>query len=37
MLRRFWRAWSLSPPPPDLQTLLAWLQRGYPLYLYEPL
>src|SRR5262245_6569274 len=37
MLRRYWRAWSPSPPPPELQALLTWVQRGFPLYLYEPL
>ena len=37
MLRRYWRAWSLLPPPPALQALLAWVQHGLPLYLYEPL
>ena len=37
MLRRYWRAWSPLPPPPALQALLAWVQRGFPLYLYEPL
>src|SRR5512134_363029 len=37
MLGRYWRAWSLSPPPPELQALLTWVQRGFPLYLYEPL
>ena len=37
MLGRYWRAWSQRPPPPDLQALLTWLQRGFPIYLYEPL
>ena len=37
MLGRYWRAWSPLPPPPALQALLAWVQRGFPLYLYEPL
>src|SRR4028119_1624396 len=37
MLRRYWRAWSQLPPPPDLQALLASLQHGFPIYLYEPL
>lgn len=37
MLGRYWRAWSRQPPPPELQALLAWVQRGFPLYLYEPL
>ncbi len=37
MLRRYWRAWSQRPPPPELQALFSWVQRGVPLYLYEPL
>ena len=34
---RYWRAWSPLPPPPELQALLSWIERGFPLYLYEPL
>ena len=37
MLGRYWRAWSLLPPPRELQALLAWVQHGLPLYLYVPL
>jgi hypothetical protein len=37
MLRRYWRAWSPLPPPPELQVLLAWVQHGGPIYLYAPL
>jgi len=37
MLGRYWRAWSQRPPPPELEALLAWIQRGFPIYLYEPL
>jgi hypothetical protein len=37
MLGRYWRAWSPLPPPPELQALLTWVQRGLPIYLYEPL
>ncbi len=37
MLGRYWRAWSPLPPPPELQALLSSVQRGFPIYLYEPL
>ena len=37
MLGRYWRAWSQLPPPPELQALLTWVQRGFPIYLFEPL
>ncbi len=37
MLGRYWRAWSHRPPPPELEALLVWVQRGFPIYLYEPL
>ncbi len=34
MLTRYWQAWSLKPPPRQLQRLLDWLFQGRPLYLY---
>ena len=37
MRGRYWRAWSPLPPPHELKALLDWVQRGLPLYLYEPL
>ena len=36
MLGRYWRAWSSLPPPPELAAFLDWVQRGFPIYLYEP-
>jgi hypothetical protein len=35
MLRRYWNGWSLLPPPPPLQCLLHWLERGQALALYS--
>jgi hypothetical protein len=35
MLQRYWRAWSELPPPPALQLLLRWLERGQPIPLYS--
>jgi hypothetical protein len=35
-LRRLWRAWSTSPPPPPVQAMLDWVTAGGPLYLYVP-
>jgi hypothetical protein len=35
MLRRYWNGWSLLPPPPALQCLLHWLERGQALALYS--
>ncbi len=34
-LRRWWRAWSSAPPPPELQALLDALAQGYPLTGYD--
>jgi hypothetical protein len=34
-LRRWWRAWSSAPPPPELQALLDALAQGYPLPFYD--
>ncbi|HEY5473132.1 MAG TPA: hypothetical protein VIK32_08075, partial [Candidatus Limnocylindrales bacterium] len=34
MLRRWWQAWSVSPPPPELQALLRSVGNGQPLNLY---
>jgi hypothetical protein len=34
MLRRYWQAWSVKPPPRQLQALLDWLWQGNPIYLY---
>lgn len=36
LLWRYWRAWSSLPSPPELQALLVSVQRGQPLYLYDP-
>jgi hypothetical protein len=36
VLRRWWRAWSSGPPPPELQAILAWAAAGRPLHLYIP-
>jgi SRSO17 transposase len=35
MLRRYWNGWSPLPPPPALQFLLCWLERGYAISLYS--
>lgn len=34
-LRRWWRAWSSAPPPPELHALLDALAHGYPLPFYD--
>jgi hypothetical protein len=34
MLRRYWRAFSAMPPPPELKALLEWVFSGRGLYLY---
>jgi hypothetical protein len=34
MLRRYWQAWSVKPPPPQLQALLDWLWQGQGIDLY---
>ena len=34
MLTRYWQAWSITPPPRQLQQLLDWLFQGKPLGLY---
>ena len=34
MLIRYWRAWSVMPPPQQLQRLLDWLFAGNPIYFY---
>jgi hypothetical protein len=33
-LRRWWRAWSSRPPPPELQELIDAVAAGRPLDLY---
>jgi SRSO17 transposase len=35
MLARYWRGWSVQPPPPALQALLDWLGQGQPIALYD--
>src|SRR5712692_2872681 len=35
MLRRYWSGWSPQPPPPALQVLLQWLERGQAIALYS--
>ena len=35
MLWRYWRGWSVEPPPPPLQALLDWLAQGRPIALYD--
>jgi hypothetical protein len=35
MLRRYWNGWSELPPPPALQLLLQWLERGHPIAFYS--
>ena len=35
MLRRYWSGWSPLPPPPAVQLLLHWLERGHALSLYS--
>src|SRR5258708_22954510 len=35
MLRRYWHGWSQLPPPPALQFLLGWLERGHSIALYS--
>src|SRR6266542_1464924 len=35
-LRRCWRGWSTSVPPPALRLALDWVQAGRPIYLYLP-
>src|SRR5262249_44294631 len=35
MLRRYWNGWSQLPPPPALQLLLRWLERGHAIALYS--
>jgi hypothetical protein len=35
MLRRYWSGWSPLPPPPALQLLLTWLERGQAIPLYN--
>src|SRR2546429_2681284 len=35
MLRRYWSGWSPQPPPPALQVLLQWLERGQALAPYR--
>lgn len=35
MLRRYWHGWSSQPPPPSLQLLLSWLERGQTVSLYN--
>ena len=35
MLRRYWSGWSPLPPPPALQVLLQWLERGQAIALYS--
>jgi len=35
MLRRYWSGWSPLPPPPALQLLLGWLERGHAICLYS--
>jgi hypothetical protein len=32
---RYWNGWSQQPPPPALQFLLRWLERGYAIALYS--
>ena len=34
MLQRYWQAWSVKPPPRQLQALLDWVWQGKPIYLY---
>ena len=34
MLRRYWNGWSPLPPPPPVQLLLSWLERGHAIPLY---
>jgi hypothetical protein len=33
-LWRCWRAWLITPPPPELQALLEAVDQGHPLDLY---
>src|SRR5437870_1109229 len=35
MLQRYWRGWSPLPPPPALQFLLSWLERGHAISFYS--
>jgi len=35
MLRRYWSGWSLLPPPPAVQLLLRWLEKGQAIALYS--
>ena len=34
LLRRYWQAWSVKPPPQRLQRLLDWLFDGRPIHCY---
>jgi hypothetical protein len=35
MLGRYWRGWTVLPPPQPLQTLLDWVGSGHPIQLYD--
>ncbi|HEX4207627.1 MAG TPA: hypothetical protein VHZ51_26195 [Ktedonobacteraceae bacterium] len=35
MLRRYWSGWSSRPPPPAVQRLPQWFERGQALALYN--
>ena len=35
MLRRYWSGWSSQPPPPAVQLLLRWVEKGHAIPLYS--